>query len=219
MGLLSNATIFTLMVLPVFLLTKGHRIEFGRLIVLAAVIASYMIAESTLLASLAGMPLPQHLVTVVVIPVVDTLLMNFVLNDPKARKVLRVHDTSDDAGAVVAALWTTVELVLYRCFRWYRVVSVLGFDAENLVSAAESFVGLNALLLAARRINNLGNNGGGGNIATQHAWVAVLFLRVVMTAVGVALGSTLAGSVLFAAALLLLQLLCPPAHATNGKED
>ncbi|RNE98156.1 hypothetical protein TraAM80_08934 [Trypanosoma rangeli] len=219
MGLLSNTTIFTLMVLPIFLLTKGHHIEFGRLIVLAAVIASYMIAESTLLASLAGMPLPQHLVTVVVIPVVDILLMNFVLNDSKARKVLRVHDASDDAAAAVAALWTTVELVLYRCFRWYRVISVLGFDAENLVSAAESFVGLNALLLAARRINGLGNNGGSGSSATQNAWVAVLFLRVAMTAVGVVLGSTLVGSILFAAALLLLQLLRPPTHTANSKED
>ncbi|RNF21894.1 uncharacterized protein Tco025E_03224 [Trypanosoma conorhini] len=219
MGLLSNASIFALMLMPVVLLAKGHHVEFGRLIALAALIASCMIAESTLLASLAGMSLPQHLVTVVVIPAVDTLLMNFVLTDAKARKVLRAHDAGDDAAAVVAALWTTVDLVLYRCFRWYRAIGGLGFDAENLVSAAEAFVGLNARLLAARCINGRGNNAGGGS-ATHNAWASVLLLRVAMTAAGVALGSTLAGSVLFTAALLLLQrLLRPPTHDTGRKGD
>ncbi|KAF8275929.1 hypothetical protein TcYC6_0013740 [Trypanosoma cruzi] len=218
MGLLCNASIFALMVLPLFLLSKGHHVEFRRLIALAAIIASCMISESTLLGSLAGVPPLQHIVTVVVVPVLDTLLMDFVLNDPKARKVLRIHDAGDDAAAVLTALWTAVDLLLYRWFRWYHFISGLGFDAENLVSAVEAFVDLNARLLSSRRINGWSHNSVKSN-SKRRAWIDVAIVRVIMTAVGVASRSTLIGNVLFTAALVLMQLLLPPLPENGSREE
>ncbi|KEG09753.1 hypothetical protein DQ04_04711060 [Trypanosoma grayi] len=231
MGLLSNASIFALMVLPIILLAKGHHVEFRRLMALAAIISSCMIAELTLLASLDGpLLLLQHVAAVVAVPVIDCALMDFVLNNPQARKVLHVHDAGDDATAVVASLWAALDVALCRWFRWYRVIGGPAFDEANLCSAAEAFACLVGLLLAARRINGRGGRNGNNNYnnnsnnavgghSSKRAWMAVAAVRIVATAIGAVSGTPLLGHGLYIAALVVLQLSFLPTLDVGRKES
>nr|CCC91591.1 unnamed protein product [Trypanosoma congolense IL3000] len=211
MSLLCNMSIFVLMVLPVVLLAKGHHMIPQRILPLIGVVASCLLLESTIIASLGGpglLKLLQHSVCVLALPVMDTAVLNFVLNDPKARRALHVANGGDDAGAVVAVAWATADIVLFRWFRWYNVMQEPSFDQENLISAAEAFVNLVSLLLAARliavRADSKANNNNGNSRS-----VAVAGARVVAAAVAVFYQSHLLGGVAQLAILAALRGVLP----------
>ncbi|KAH9586666.1 hypothetical protein LSM04_004778 [Trypanosoma melophagium] len=245
MALLSNTCVFALMVLPVVLLAKGHHVNMRRLTALAAIITACRIAESTIMASftissssLTFFQVMQYVFSTLVLPLMDTALVHFVLNDQKARKVLHVQDAGDDAAAVFVTVWTVVDLLLYRWFRWYRVIGSAGFDAANLNSAAESFVGLLTMLLAARCINGRGGNGhhnynnnnnnsnnnssknnNSNDNTPNRVWVVVALLRIVATTAGLVVGTPLFGGFVYTLLLLVLLYFFLSPVNNSRKED
>ncbi|KAG8347480.1 hypothetical protein ERJ75_000835900 [Trypanosoma vivax] len=220
MGLLCNASIFSLLVLPIVFLVRGYRIQFRPHIILIILVALYLIGQSALLYAVTGpsllMSSLRHLVKVVGVPLMDLALMDFVLNDSKARK--RLLFTDDTGAATLVTIWATVDLILFRWFRWYHVMSEPGHDATNLLSAAEAFLSLVGSLLAARRIdkNTFGMDRNGSAIKSGQVTLATV--RIGACAFGALLDAPSIGLLLYVFSLLLLRVLFPPTLKTGAKD-
>ncbi|CBH12648.1 hypothetical protein, conserved [Trypanosoma brucei gambiense DAL972] len=216
MSLLCNISIYILMVLPIILLSRGYNMRPQRLLPLVAVIALSLIAQSTIITSLTGSGLflncLQQMFKVLAVPVMDAALIDFALNDPKARKSLQVMGGGDDASAAVAVAWTAVDVALYRWFNWYHVMGQPGFDEENLRSAVEAFVNIVSLLIAARLIEGRvqGNEHNSNKVNSTHnvssgVWIWVAVVRVMGNGVAHFYGNNLIGSALNVVALLCIR--------------
>ncbi|EPY29376.1 hypothetical protein STCU_04587 [Strigomonas culicis] len=151
MAVISNFNVYGLMIVPLVLVVRGHRIKLSKLIPLIFLSACVQLIVSVLVSAL---PAPlRPLGEAAVAPLVQVTFFAFALNDPRARKVLRLAESGDgDAPAAVAAVWCATQTVLFRWFAWYHGMANLGFEQAHLLSGACAFLSLVSALSAARRL-------------------------------------------------------------------
>lgn len=99
MGVLTNITVYGLMIAPTALMLRGHNIALSRHILLAVVIAALQLVFSLLLGCVTHMPLLILLTSAVVIPVIRTTFLRFLLSNNKAARIFHLDRYTDDDDA------------------------------------------------------------------------------------------------------------------------
>ncbi|KAK7198018.1 hypothetical protein NESM_000757200 [Novymonas esmeraldas] len=213
MGVLSNFSVYGLMIIPLAAMVKGHNIALGSLVKLGLVMATVQLAQSTIAAAVpADMLVAQVCVQGALLPLMTVALCFFVMNDAKAAKVLRLHECGDgDVGAAVATMWCLSYTVVFRWFPWYHSMASRGFEAANLVSGVEAYLALITMLAMCRSFTS------GRSSAATAAWA----LHVAGAVAGAATGVPAAGAAATAAFVTAASAIAfrPTAEARRSKEE
>ncbi|CAD2220114.1 hypothetical protein ADEAN_000762900 [Angomonas deanei] len=151
MGIIGNFNVYALMIIPLAIMIKGHKIALGSCIPLMIISSVLQLLLSSFASSL---PAPlATLVGSIAAAFATTYFFSFVLQDKRSRQVLRLTSSVDgDAAATLATVWCCVNTALFRWFGWYHSMSSPGFEKENLTSGVDAFFYLVAILSAARRL-------------------------------------------------------------------
>lgn len=217
MGIVSNFTVYGLMILPLAMLLRGRSISVTRLVLLSVATVIVQFAESIIRASFVcsegGCPLAAALVDGALLPMIQACFFSFVLCDAKAAKLFNLEaavtepePTADpatgekvvsvgkggDTAAAVATVWCLCFIVFFRWGEWYRNMNSLGYEPATAQSGLEAFFQLLATLGACRAL--LGSGGSwfvAGTIVAAHFSAAVAALAIGRTLPMAAASATL----------------------------
>lgn len=151
MGLLTNFSVYGLMIVPVVMMARGHSVRFHKAVLLIVIMTLLQCAESIIATSVPAQVDP--VVYMSVIPTIEGLFFHFMLNDSAAARTFRLAEVGDgDVPATVATLWHTCYTIVFRWFSWYHGMSALGWEADQLLCAAAAFLQLVGTLVICRQL-------------------------------------------------------------------
>lgn len=154
MGLFDNFTVFTAMIVPLFLMLRGHQIQAAKLWLLGVVVIVVQLLTSTAAAAATGAGGGGGAVAAAVLPAVALVafLSEAVRADSKVSRALAAAAVeTHDCVASGATLWCLCEVIFLRWTPWYQSLSALGISPTSVASGFDALATL-VLALAAGRL-------------------------------------------------------------------